>query len=309
MNKQRYVLTGGTGAIGSALVHQLLKDNHEVLIIAHPGSTRIIQEAYTSNNCKIIECDLNAYASLQLEDTYDIFMHLAWSGTTGSARDDDAIQKENILGTIDAVNLAKKLGCHTFVGVGSQAEYGRYNICINETFVPHPETAYGKAKLEASKEALQFCKENHINAIWARVCSVYGPHDRTDSLISYCVKNMLEKKPLSLTACEQVWDFLYEEDAAKALLQLASQGKNQEIYNVAYGESHILKEYIESIARQTNYNLPIGFGVLPYQDNQVMHLEMSIDKLKNDTGFTPSILFEQGIENLIKWYERREEYA
>lgn len=76
----------------------------------------------------MVETDLSEISRLSqlINDKYDVFYHLAWAGTTGKARNDMYLQNENIKFTLDAVELASKLGCKVFIGAGSQAEYGRY---------------------------------------------------------------------------------------------------------------------------------------------------------------------------------------
>ena len=122
----KIVITGPTGAIGMALIKRCLELNTEVLAVCHKGSKRI-EQIPKDDRVKIIEADLQDYANLKIDtyEDYDIFIHLAWNGTFGDTRNDMRLQSDNIKFALDAVELANRLGCKTFIGAGSQAEYGR----------------------------------------------------------------------------------------------------------------------------------------------------------------------------------------
>lgn len=105
------------------------------------------------------------------------FYHLGWEGTDKENIKSAAIQIKNIDNSLKAVELAKKLNCKRFVGVGSQAEYGRKDHKIKEEET-NPEIAYGKAKLEAYKRTKLLASKYGIDHIWCRIFSVYGEYDR-----------------------------------------------------------------------------------------------------------------------------------
>ena len=86
------------------------------------------------------------------------------------------------------------------------------------------ETAYGKAKLKAGISSRSLCKELGIRHIWTRVLSIYGPFDGPNTLITSTIRKIINGERPALTAGEQVWDYLYSKDAAKALLMLGEFG-------------------------------------------------------------------------------------
>ena len=123
---KRAVVTGATGAIGTALIKELIKNNIEVLVFCREGSARNSQIPEAPLVTKKY-CDLTELKNTQ-NDTgkeYDVFYHFAWAGTTGAARNDMHLQNKNVEYALDAVDTAKRFGCKTFIGAGSQAEYGR----------------------------------------------------------------------------------------------------------------------------------------------------------------------------------------
>lgn len=303
---KKVIITGATGMIGHALIEYLLNRNIEVLAIIRENNNR-------KNNLpnhkllKIAECNLENLSKLNInENNYDVFFHFAWDGTFGISRNDTTLQMKNVQYTKDAVKLAKKTGCSTFIGAGSQAEFGRVEGIISEDTIPNPENEYGKAKLIASEESRKLANQYNIKHIWTRIFSVYGPYDRMETMIMNTIKTMIEENESpKYTKGEQLWDYIYSTDVAKAMYLLAQKGKTNETYCIAYGEQHKLYEYIEEIRDNIKPNIKLRLGEISYSPNQVMNLCVSINKLKNDTGFIPEVNFEEGINKTVKWYKER----
>lgn len=146
---EKVIITGATGMIGRTLIEYLLKKNIEILAIIRKESQRA-ENLPKHKNLQVIECNLDNICNLKTnENYYDTFFHLAWDGTFGKARDDVYTQNLNIKYTLDAVKLAKEMGCNSFIGAGSQAEFGRIEGKISENTNTNPENAYGIAKLAA----------------------------------------------------------------------------------------------------------------------------------------------------------------
>ena len=118
--------------------------------------------------------------------------------------------------------------------------------------------------------------------------------------------NMLENKETVFTPCEQIWDYIYSRDAARAIYLAGQKGQNGSVYMIGSGTTRRLSEYIKVIAELTGYQKEIGFGRRPYNDKQVMYLQADIDSLRRDTGFEPSVSFEEGTAKLVDYYRRKE---
>ena len=224
---RRVVLTGATGVIGRALLAACREAGIETLVLTHPGSARAAQLPCDSLT-RLAEADLDEYAGLPdrlaAAAPYDAFFHLAWKGTFGAARNDMELQTGNIRGALAAVRLAAALGCRTFVGVGSQAEYGRADGVLRPDTPVHPENGYGMAKLCAGQMTRTLAQSLGLAHVWLRVLSVYGPHDGAQTLISTALRQMIAGEETAFTAGEQLWDYLYSGDAALALLLAAPAG-------------------------------------------------------------------------------------
>ncbi len=304
-NIRRVVINGATGAIGTALVQLLIDKGIELLIIIRPDSihkNRIPEHPLV----KVLYADMRELDSLHDDELgkmpYDVFFHLAWRGTVGDARNDMYLQNDNVRCSLDAVHLAHRLGCHTFIGAGSQAEYGRVDGLLTEETATHPENGYGMAKLCAGQMTGEFAHRLGMRHIWPRILSVYGPCDGENSLVSSVIKSALNHESPKCTKGEQQWDFLYSKDAAKALYLLAEYGIDGNVYMLGSGQIRPLAEYIRTICEQTDSGIQPDFGAIPYSPKQVMYLGTDISKLKRDTGFEPEYSFEDGIRETIRWW-------
>lgn len=311
-NVGRIIITGATGTIGMALINKCIESKIEAVALVNPDSNRldrIPQDPFVKVvKCGLADLSMATAGSLGIGETEsgsgiyaDAFIHLAWGGTFGDSRNNRELQDKNALYALDSVNLAKRLGCSVFVGAGSQAEYGRISGVLTPDTPCNPENEYGRAKLRASHETRKLCHELGIRHIWTRILSIYGPYDGENTMVISVIRKLLAGDKPSLTAGEQMWDYLYCSDAASALLLLAGNGKDGGIYPIGSGVAKPLREYIEIIRDEIDPALSLGFGEVPYSDKQVMHLCADISALRADAGFEPKVGFREGIRRTIEY--------
>lgn len=296
---KKLIVTGATGSIGRSVVSKALEHNYDVTCIVHKGSTRI-SSIPKNDHVHIIECNVSDYPSLKMDGQYDIFIHLAWEKTYGALRDDVDIQTRNIQYTLDACRLAKRLGCYSFVGAGSQAEYGPKNEILTPKLAVQPESGYGIAKYAAGKMSLMLCKQLGIRGNWIRIVSVYGPQDGASTLVNYTINELKANRSPKLTKCEQIWDYLSSDDAAEAFIAVGEKGIDGRVYVLGSGKKRQLSEYIADIRNVLNKDVDIDFGAIEYFPHQPMYLLADISSLSNDTGWKPQLSFEEGIQKMIK---------
>ncbi len=303
---KKAIITGPTGTIGMALINELVNNGVEVVAVVRPNSTRS-SRIVENSKIKKVECDLSELDKLpeilEKENISDIdtFYHFAWDGTFGNSRNNMYGQNENVKYSLDAVKAASRIKCKTFIGSGSQAEYGRFEGKLNALTPTFPENGYGIAKLCAGQMTRIMCEEFGIKHIWTRILSIYGPYDGDKTMIMSLISSLLQGQKPSCTLGEQKWDYLYSKDAAKAFRLLGEKGKHGKIYTIGSGSVRPLKDYIVGMKNQINPKAEIGFGDIPYGNKQVMYLCADITELVNDTGFEPGYSFEEGINETIDW--------
>ena len=308
MQIKSMIITGATSSLGCALMDECIKNNTRVLALVNPGSSNV-KRIPESELITIKPCALSDMEKLKNEWTsamgeYDALVHLAWGATHGEKdRGQLYPQVDNVTYTLKAIELAQTAGCKVFVGAGSQAEYGRTNERLTENTPTNPETPYGVAKLCAGQLGRIAAREAGIRFVWPRILSTYGPKYLPYTVVNYTINELLAGRKPSLSGGDQVWDFIYSADAAKALYLLAEKGHDGDVYVVGSGKERLLKEYLKDILNiiDPEGKTGLGLGEKPYTDTTVMHLSCDISKLREDTGFEPSVSFEDGIKMNIEW--------
>jgi len=303
---KQVIITGVTGPLGMALVHYLAQNGINMTLVVRPGSKRNAS-IYISDRTQVVECNLAEIQTLsgRLPHQYDVFFHLGWETASREITNDPFVQSRNILYTLDAVRLAHDLGCKVFVGAGSQAEYGRPDGLLAADTPANPETSYGIAKYASGKLSRQLCETFGIRHCWCRILSIYGPFDRETTGAMYCIYSLLKGQKPSLTKAEQMWDYIYSADCAKALYLIAEKGRHGAAYPVGSGQARPLREYFEYIRDCINPLLPLSIGDKQYPNGQVMRLCADIAVLMKDTGFAPEYSFETGIRETIEWAKKK----
>ena len=295
---KKIIVTGATGCVGSAVVRRALAHDMFVTCIVHQGSKRLLNLPEDSR-VKVVECNLSDYDSLELDDKYDAFIHLAWEKTFGSSRDDAEVQTRNIQYTLDACRLAHRCGCKVFAGAGSQAEYGVQSVDLTPDLPVKPESGYGIAKFAAGKLSAMLCKSLGMRQNWVRILSVYGPNDGENTLISYVIRELKAGRSPELTKCEQIWDYLYSDDAGDAILAIVEKGVDGKAYPLGSGNGRKLSDYIEVIRMNINPFIEIKYGVKKYYPHQPMHLVADISDITKYTGWSSLFFFNEAVLNLL----------
>lgn len=301
----RVVITGPTGAIGIALINELIKHNVEVIAVCRAGSNRT-KNIPTHPLIRVIECSLDNLINLSkmVDMPCDVFYHFGWDGTFGAdARNNMPGQVSNIQYTLDAVKAAKSLGCKKFIGAGSQAEYGRVEGKLSADTPAFPENGYGMAKLCAGNMSRIMCEQYGMDHVWTRILSIYGPYDGKHTMIMSTIDKLLRGEVPQLTKGEQMWDYLYSTDVGSAMYLIGEKGVHGKVYPIGSGRMYPLIDYIKQLRDEINPELELGIGMIPYGPKQVMHLCADISELEQDTGFTPQYSFEKGISETIEWYK------
>lgn len=298
-------ITGATGFIGSAVLKELLLNGTRVTVLLRPDSN-------TARLNPIDGFETFTYSHLLDQSTIDglrehkpdVFIHCGWRGVGGHERNESFQITSNVPATIDAVELAAAAGCRQWIGLGSQAEYGNLNLRINEDAPLLPTTVYGKAKLAAGVAAIALCETRKIAGVWIRVFSTYGPGDAPYWFIPHVIQEFIAGRAPKLTKCDQLWDYLYVGDAARAVARIAN-GTTAGVFNLGSGFARPLKHVIETIRKELAPRLQPDYGAIPYRPDQVMHLEADISRLQAATAWKPTMNLTDGIRATVAFERTR----
>ena len=300
MNINNVIISGATGAIGTALTSLCLSRGMNILILTRADSKRN-NRIPDDPRVKVKVCDYRDLDSVENDTgiTWDCLFHFAWAGPAGPGRNDMPLQTGNIRMSLSAVNLAKRFGCKKFVGAGSQAEYGRHNNKLRPDTPAFPEMGYGYAKLCAGRMTRDHAHQIGIEHNWLRILSVYGPNDGESSMINQAISLLEKGESPELTKGEQIWDYVYSKDAAKAFLCVGEKGIDGKTYVLGSGQERPLAEYMKTLRDIISPNTELKLGARPYGDKQIMYLAADSSELINDTGYVADYTFEQGIKDML----------
>ena len=292
----RVIITGATSMIGVALVRQCLDRGHEVLALVRKG-TRRMARLPVSDRLRVEFADLDTLGGVQGDGApYDVCYHLAWGSTEKAVRDNPVAQEKNIRATLDAVNMAHRLGCKTFIGAGSQAEYGAVEGIISADTPANPLSAYGMAKLSAGMLSGKLCAQLGMGHIWGRIFSVYGCNDNEGTMLDYAIGQFLKGQPAQFSAATQMWNYLYETDAGAMFCLLGEKDVESGIYCVANPESKVLRTYIETLRDVFGGDARCEFAP-PVPG--LIGLNVDMKKTVDATGYSPRVSFREGITAVI----------
>lgn len=291
------VVTGAAGFAGYNLVKSLLDAGCFVYAVVRPASqhNRRLQRF---ENLRMIECDMLSYNELPslIKEPVHFFFHLAWQGK----RHDFEAQYRNIPASLAALEAAARMGCKRFLCTGSQAEYGLQEGIVTEENRPHPNCAYGAAKLAACVLTRQRAADLGMEWVWGRIFSLYGLYEPQGRLLPDLVAALQQGQSFSMTSAKQDWDYLYSVDGAEALMALAERGKAGEIYNVANGDYHPLREFTESVREEVAPYVLIHYG----EDARApLSLRPSVKKIQQDTGWNARTSFMEGIRSWLRFQD------
>lgn len=309
----KIVLTGMTGVLGHALIPALLKENHELYIVARdtainramfsPMSSEFTEDFRNKNELvHMVYADIRDTEKIsEAIPSADLFFHFAWEGTNPLSRAEDS-QRENVIISERLFILAMRLSCKAFCFSGSQAEYGFMGAKgkVNEDMTARPVTPYGKAKLETCFRLSSLSKDFPISYYHFRFFSVYGPYDRERTLVSTLVRGLKNGENVPVSAATNLWNFLYSEDAAKILIRFIEKSPAPGIYNIGSPDTKKLSDFIRDTADTVGKGT-VSYGAYIPKDKPV-NLCPDISKMREVIGtfsFTP---FQKGITEIERMY-------
>jgi nucleoside-diphosphate-sugar epimerase len=210
------------------------------------------------------------------------------------------LQNRNVTYALDAVRAAQRFGCRRFIGAGSQAECGRVEGLLRPDTPAFPENGYGIAKLCAGQMTRELAHQLGLEHIWTRILSIYGPNDGAQSMVMSTIRKLLAGEVPQLTKGEQMWDYLYSGDVASAFRLLGEKGQDGKLYVLGSGQARPLADYVRAIRDAVAPGAEIALGAIPYPPKLVMFLQADITEIRQDTGWAPTVPFEQGIRETIR---------
>ena len=299
---KKAIVSGANGFVGTALCKILAYAGIKVIAIIR-DETEDISQIESLENIHIVYADLSAFKALPeqiRERDIDVFYHLAWVGSAGPLRGDSDVQIDNVRYTCDAVRACRQLGCRRFVFASSIMEY-EVEAMMNSETAPGISSLYSSAKIAADYMARIVANHLEVDYIRAVISNIYGPGEKSPRLINTSLRKLLNGEHCAFSAGEQMYDFIYIDDAAKTFLAIGEKGVSNRTYYIGSQHPQRLKDFLIEMKEQVDPEIQIGLGELPFNGISLSYNEFDINAVKRDTGFVPEISFSEGIRRTIQW--------
>lgn len=329
----KILVTGGAGFIGSAVVRHLINDlGHEVVNLdklTYAGNLESLQEVEQSPLYafeRVDICDVSEMQRVFKQHRPDKVMHLAAESHVDRSIDGPALFiQSNVVGTGVMLQTAReywltledeeKAGFR-FHHISTDEVYGDLegtdDLFTEET--PYaPSSPYSASKAASDHLVRAWNRTYNFPVVITNCSNNYGPYQFPEKLIPLCILNALSGKPLPVYGKgDQVRDWLYVEDHARALVRVVLEGELGQTYNIG---GHNEKQNIEvvkticAILDEIRPEHPEGISryeeLITYVADRPGHdLRYAIDatKIKNTIGWVPTETFETGIRKTVEWY-------
>lgn len=295
------IVTGATGFIGSWLTLELLKNNYDVtLILRNKG--RLLPEISQNTRVSVIEKDI---FDIEVKDfhtgSFDVCYHLAWEGVAPEQKNSISIQLRNIAAAVHMLEVCTEITCDRFIASGTVAEYSFCNDLMNLGGKQTPNDIYGAAKVSTYYVLEVRARQLGIPFNWIVLSSTFGERRFDNNIITYTIRTLLKEEKPQYGNLEQMWDFLYIGEAARAIRFIGERGKPNKVYGIGSGDYRQLRDFITVIRNVINPKLELGIGERPQMSIQTFSSCVNIFDLILDTGYKPMVSFEEGIARTVTW--------
>jgi nucleoside-diphosphate-sugar epimerase len=295
----RVLLTGASGFVGRHCRALLVEEGWEV----HALSSREREGDDTHWHAADLLDSAELHATVRrIRPTH--LLHLAWY----TAPADLYRSLENlrwVRASLELLEAAAEVGVRRAVAAGSCAEYAWGGPeRLSESGTPlEPATVYGRAK-DALRRLLEaWTAGTGTSGAWARLFFLYGPGEHPDRLVPYVIRSLLREETAETSAGEQLRDYLYVGDAARALVRLLDSDVTGAI-NLASGTAIPVKELVLAAAEPLGGESLLRLGARPMRAEEPARIEADVDRQTRELGFRPEIDLETGMHRTIAWWRR-----
>ena len=327
----RILVTGGAGFIGSAVIRHIIENTHHHVLnvdkLTYAGNLESLRSIEKSERYKFSQTDICDQVVLERifhEFQPDSVMHLAAESHVDRSIDGPAaFIQTNIVGTYSLLEAARKYWlsltveakeAFRFHHISTDEVYGDLEgttDLFTETTPYTPSSPYSASKASSDHLVRAWQRTYGLPTIVTNCSNNYGPYHFPEKLIPLVILNALDAKPLPIYGKgDQIRDWLFVEDHARALYQVVTEGVVGETYNIGGHNEKQNIEVVKTICKILDELKPESTGqkyetlITFVKDRPGHDLRYAIDaaKIEKELGWTPQETFETGIRKTVAWY-------
>ena len=325
-NSKNILITGGAGFIGSHVVRRFVKNYPDYCVfnldaLTYAGNLANISDIEQESNYTFLKgdiCDATYIDGIFDKYQFDGVIHLAAeSHVDRSIENPLAFLQTNIVGTANLLNAAKRIWAkdyqnHLFYHISTDEVYGslgKEGFFLEDTSYD-PQSPYSASKAGSDHFVRAYRNTYGMRGIVTNCSNNYGPNQFPEKLIPLFINNIQKNKPLPVYGKgENIRDWLFVEDHARAIDVIYHKGRDGETYNIGGFNEWTNLDLIKLLCKVLDQKLGRTEGesekLITYVTDRPGHdMRYAIDanKLKNELGWEPSVTFEQGLELTVQWY-------